>query len=100
MVNIMKISEIKSGMSNVTVEGKIIDISETRDVQTRYGKRSVADAIIEDETGQIKLSLWENQISSVSVGDRVMVTGAYATEFRDTLQLSIPRSGKIELVKD
>jgi len=96
----MKISEIKSGTSNVTVEGKIIDISEIREVQTRYGKRSVADAILEDETGQISISLWENQITSVSVGDKIIVSGAYATEFREKLQLSIPRSGKIEVVKD
>lgn len=93
----MKISEIKGGMSNVAVEGKVIDISETRDVQTKYGKRSVADAILEDETGQISVSLWEGQISSVSVGDKISVSGAYVTEFRDRLQLSVPRAGKIEI---
>jgi len=95
----MKINDIKTGMSNVTVEGKIIDISETRDVQTKYGKRSVADAIVEDDTGQISLSLWEDQITSVSVGDRIAVSGAYVTEFRDRIQLSIPRSGKLEVLK-
>jgi len=96
----MKIGEIRSGMSNVTVEGKIIDISEARDVQTKYGKRSVADAILEDESGQISVSLWENQITSVSVGDRIVVSGAYVTEFRDRLQLSVPRSGKLEVLKE
>jgi len=95
----MKISDIKTGMSNVTVEGKIIDISETRDVQTKYGKRSVADAILEDDTGQISLSLWEDQITSVSVGNKIVVSGAYVTEFRDRVQLSIPRSGKLEVLK-
>jgi replication factor A1 len=93
----MKIAEIQRGMSNVSVEGKIIDISETREVNTRYGKRSVADTILEDDSGQIKLSLWENQITSVRVGDKVAVTGGYVTEFRDVLQLSIPRSGKLEV---
>jgi len=96
----MKIGEIRSGMSNVTVEGKIIDISEARDVQTKYGKRSVADAILEDESGQISVSLWENQITSVSVGDKIVVSGAYVTEFRDRLQLSVPRSGKLEVLKE
>jgi replication factor A1 len=95
----MKIKEIKSGMSNVSVEGKIVEISETRDVQTKYGKRSVADATLEDETGSIGLSLWEDQIDSVSVGDKVLISGAFVTQFRDKLQLSIPRSGKIEVLK-
>lgn len=96
----MNISEIKSGMSNVTVEGKIIDISERREVQTKYGRRSVADAILEDKSGQISISLWEDQIDSVSVGDKIVVSGAYVTEFRDKIQLSVPRSGKIEILKD
>jgi replication factor A1 len=96
----MKIAEIQRGMSNVSVEGKIIDIGEGREVNTRYGKKTVADAIVEDETGQIKMSLWENQISSVKIGDKVSVTGAYVTEFRDTMQLNIPRSGKMEVVQE
>jgi len=95
----MKISEIQRGMSNVSIEGKVIDISEVREVNTRYGRRSVADALIEDESGQIKLSLWENQIQSVRVGDKISLSGGYVTEFRDVLQLNIPRSGKLEVVE-
>jgi len=96
----MKISEIKRGTSGISVTAKIIDISDPRDVQTKYGKRSVADATLEDDTGQIGMSLWENQINSVAVGDTVTISGAYVTEFRDKLQLSIPRSGKIEVNKE
>jgi len=96
----MKISEIKRGISGISVTAKVIDISDPRDVQTKYGKRSVADATLEDETGQISMSLWETQIKSVSVGDTVTISGAYVTEFRDKLQLSIPKSGKIEVNKE
>ena len=96
----MKINEIKRGISNVSVQAKIIDVSESREVNTKYGKRSVADATIEDETGQIGVSLWEDQINSVAVGDIVIINGAYVTEFREKLQLSVPRSGKLEVVKE
>jgi len=96
----MKISDLKSGMSNVDIKAKIIDMSETRNVQTRYGPRSVANATLEDETGQISLSLWESQISSVSIGDIVSIKGGYVTEFRNKLQLNIPRAGKIEVVRE
>ncbi len=94
----MKINEVKQGMSNVTVEGKVIDISEPRQVNTRYGPKQVADAEIEDDSGQIKLSLWEDQIKSIAIGDMVTVSGAYITVFRDQIQLNIPRSGKLEVV--
>jgi len=95
-----KISEIARGMSNIVVSGKVIDISDPRDVNTRYGRKRVADAVIEDDSGQIKLSLWEGQIDTVSVGDKISVSGAYVTEFRDTMQLNIPKSGKLEIVKE
>lgn len=94
----MKIADVKPGMSNITLEAKVVEISEARDVQTKYGPRSVADAIIEDDTGQVSMSLWEGQIKSVSVGDTVNVVGAYSTQFRDKLQLSIPKNGKLEVI--
>lgn len=95
----MKIGEVKPSMSNVSVTGKVIDIAEPREVNTRYGTKRVADAVLEDDSGQIKLSLWEDQISSVAIGDTVTVTGAYVTTFRDQVQLNIPRSGKLQVGK-
>ncbi len=95
----MKIAEIKIGMNNVTVEGKVTDKSETRTVQTRYGQRSVCDTTLEDETGTIKLSLWEEAINTVNIGDKIMVSGGHITEFRNQLQLNMPRSGKIEVTE-
>jgi replication factor A1 len=96
----MKISELKSGLSGVSVEGKITEKSMARRVNTRYGQRSVADTTLEDETGNIGLSLWEDQIDMVNEGDEVKVTGAYVTEFRNVLQLNIPRSGKLEVTRN
>ena len=94
----MKINEIKLGMSVVSMEGKIIAKSEPRSVRTRFGPRSVADAELEDETGTIKLSLWEQQIDLVDVGDIVKINGAYITQFSNQLQLNIPRAGVLEVM--
>jgi len=94
----MKINEIKNGMNNIKLEARVVDIGETRKVRTRYGIRRVANALIEDETGRIKLTLWENQIDEVSVGDEIEISGAFASEFREELQLTIPRSGKIKKI--
>ena len=94
----MKISDLQVGMSGVSVTAEVVDISEAREVNTMYGKKKVADAIIEDDTGSIKLSLWENRIKEISVGDKIKITGAFVTEFKNELQLNIPRTGKIEKI--
>ena len=96
----MKINEIKRGMSGMSVEGEVTDKSELRRVRTRYGPRSVCDATLEDEIGRIRLSLWQEQIDTVNTGDRIKISGAYVTEFRNELQLSIPRSGKLEITEE
>ena len=95
----MEIDELKRGMNGVSTQGTIADKSEVRRVNTRYGMRSVCDATLKDDTGFIRLSLWEEMIDQVSVGDKVKVEGAYVTEFRGKLQLNIPRSGKLEITE-
>jgi len=93
----MKIEEIKSGMSNINLKAKVVDVGEIRSVQTRFGKRSVADVTLEDDSGRIILTLWEEKINSVSVGDTVHISGAFASQFRDKIQLNIPRTGKMDV---
>jgi len=95
----MKIKDIKVGMSNINVEAGVVDKSDSRSVQTKYGRREVADVLLEDDTGRIKASLWEDQIEKANVGDKVKISEAYVTEFRGELQLNIPTKGSIETIK-
>jgi len=53
--------------------------------------------VLEDDSGQITLSLWEEKIDQVRVGDVLTIEGGYITEFRDKMQLNLPRSGKMEI---
>jgi ssDNA-binding replication factor A large subunit len=54
----MNISDLKSGMSSVDVKAKVTALSAPREVQTKYGPNSVADATLKDDTGTITLTLW------------------------------------------
>jgi len=93
----MKITDLKPGMRGVSVEGKIESITEPRTVNLRTGGNAqVADAIISDETGQIKLSLWDDQINLVKQGDSVSIENGYTQAFRGENSLNIGRYGKIK----
>lgn len=95
----MKISEIKEGMTNVSLEAKIVEKEERRSVRTKYGRRDVANLLLEDETGNILLTLWGEMIDEFDVGDKVKISGAFVTEFKDELYINVPRrSGKIEKI--
>ncbi len=83
-------------MNDLFIEGKIVSITEPRLVNTKAGSTSeVADAVISDDTGQIKLSLWDDQIKHVKEGDNVTVDKGYMREYRGEIILCVPKSGKI-----
>jgi replication factor A1 len=94
----MKISEIRDGMSNVELTGEIVEISEPREVITKFGNTSVATAKVKDDSGTINLSLWGKQISAVKVGDNIHITGGYTKSFRDEVQVNVGKQGSLQKV--
>jgi len=93
----MKISELKPGTGNATIEvAEVTAIEEPRDVLTRFGKRTrVANATIKDETGEITLSLWGDDINKIAIGDKIKIENGWVSEFRGNSQLSAGKFGKI-----
>lgn len=93
----MKISELKAGMRNVSITGKIDSVGEPRTVNLKAGgTNTVADAIISDESGSIKLSLWGEEINNVQPGDRVSVENGYINTFKGENSLNVGKFGKLK----
>lgn len=83
--------------SNATITATITAISAPRDVSTSRGATQVADATLKDDTGTITFTLWGNDISKYSVGQRLKITDGWVKDFRGKLQLSLGRTGKVEV---
>ncbi len=90
------ISKLIPGMTNVNLVAKVVSIGDKRSVNTKYGKSVVCDAIIRDESGEISLTLWNDQIDKVREGDIVSIAGAYTTEWQGEVKLNIPKRGSLE----
>ena len=54
-------------------------------------------ASIADETGTIKLCLWNGQIGSVSVGDTVQIENARVSAFGGEKQMSLEKTGTLNV---
>jgi replication factor A1 len=92
----MKITELRPGMKRVEIEAKVLNISETREVTTRAGEQSrVATADVTDDSGTVKLTLWNEQIDQVKVNSNVKIENGYVTSFRGETQLNVGRYGKL-----
>ncbi|HID18105.1 TPA: DNA-binding protein [Candidatus Bathyarchaeota archaeon] len=88
-------------MKSVSVEGKIVEVSEPRLVRSRMTGRMnrVATAILTDDTGEINLTLWNEQIDAVKPENIIRVENGYVTEFRGQKQLNIGRYGSLKVLK-
>ena len=84
-------------MKRVPVEAKVVEKSDPREVKSRYKDETyqVADAIIADETGSIKLTLWNEQIDQVKVDNKVKIENGYVTSFKGEVQLNVGKFGKL-----
>jgi len=93
----LKIKDLQNGMKRISIEAKITEKSDPREVVSRFKDQTykVADVIIADETGQIKLTLWNEQIDQVNVNDVIKIENGYVTSFRGEIQLNVGKYGKL-----
>jgi replication factor A1 len=84
-------------MKRVSIEAKVVEKSDTREVTSKFKNETykIADAQIADETGTIKLTLWNEQIDQVNVDNIVKVENGYVTSFRGEIQLNVGKYGKL-----
>ncbi|HKU48968.1 MAG TPA: DNA-binding protein [Nitrososphaera sp.] len=95
----MKISELKAGMRNVSVTAKVDSVGEPRTVNLKAGgTNNVADAIISDDSGSMKLSLWGEDINKVRAGDTVSIENGYINTFKGENSINIGKFGKLNKV--
>lgn len=94
----MTISELHAGQGNVNVEGVITEVEDVRTFN-KYGKElRVANAMLQDDSGDIKLTLWNEDTVKFKQGDRIKIINGYVGEFQGEKQLSSGKFGKIEKV--
>jgi len=95
-----KIGNLKVGMKKVSLKAEVLEIPESKIVYTRYGTTAcISNALIKDETGSMKMSLWNHQISMVHKGDVIDVKNGTVTWFSGERQLRLGRSGSLSVIE-
>lgn len=93
------VEELGPEDDDVEITGNIKELPNPRAVSTQYGQKKIVTCVFEDDTGEIDLTLWEEEIDAVEEGSEVQITGAYVREWGDDIQLNIGRDGNIEVVE-
>jgi replication factor A1 len=96
---LVAIKELNDGMKRVNVEAKVVEKGDPREVRSRFKEETyrIVDAVVADESGSIKLTLWNEQIDQVNVGDNIKIDNGYVTSFKGELQLNVGKFGKLTI---
>jgi replication factor A1 len=89
----------KNMRNDINIEGTIKSKGEPRTVNTKRGTTiDVCDTyLVDSEGGEIKLTLWGDDIARVKENDTVKITNAYTSTFKGEVALSLGKVGKIEV---
>lgn len=97
----LQIRDLRTGMKQIKLKARVVEIGKPTMVFTRFGTyASVTNALIADETGTIKLCLWNEQTSAISVGNTVQVENARVSMFRGERQLRIGKNGTLNIIEN
>jgi replication factor A1 len=94
-----KIEDLKAGMKKIHLKAKVLEIPEPNIVYTRLGTQAhVSNVLLSDETGTIRMSLWNRQINSITKGDIIEVENGKVASFRGELKLRMGRRGRLNVI--
>jgi hypothetical protein len=99
----LKIGSIMGGMRSVSLTARVLKIEETRAFKTDRAEGKVCSIRLGDETGIIRLTLWNDQIGKAEELKRdslVKITNAFAKDNFGKAELSLGKLGKLEKVQD
>ncbi|MDO5861673.1 MAG: single-stranded DNA-binding protein [Thermoplasmata archaeon] len=91
----VKIGDIREGMGNVNVTGKILSV-EARKINSRGEEKVVYSGIIADETGKVQYSAWHD--FGLKEGEVVNAKNCYIRAWKGIPQLNIGDRAQIDRV--
>ncbi|MCQ4345585.1 MAG: OB-fold nucleic acid binding domain-containing protein, partial [Sulfolobaceae archaeon] len=95
-----KVGNLKPNQENVNVTVRVLETSEPRTIQTKNGPRTISEAVVGDETGRVKLTLWGNLAGKVKDGMVVKIENAWTSVYKGKVQLNAGNRSKINEAND
>ena len=91
----LNVKELKSKSAVPEITLEIVSKGEPREFASERGSGKVCNCAAKDETGEISLTLWNEQIDEFGEGDKVKIENGWVSEYKGNVQLSAGKFGKI-----
>ena len=93
-----KIKDLYAKQGKVEIEATVKELGQIREFN-KFGKTGkVCNAKIEDDSGSITLTLWNDEIEKIKAGSKIKITNGYVSEWQGEKQISAGKFGKLEII--
>ena len=94
----MEIKDVQPNQGNIDLVLVIKDKGEARSFE-KFGKTGrVCSATVKDDSGELKLTLWNDDVDKVNVGDKIHLKNGWCSEYQGERQLSTGKFGELEVL--
>src|SRR3989338_4615366 len=94
----MAIKDLQARQGQVDIIVEVIEKGDIREFE-KFGKKViVCNAKIKDVTGEMTLTLWNEQVDNVKVGNKIHVINGWVSEWQGEKQLSTGKFGQLEII--
>jgi len=92
-------SQAKQMRSKINIEGIIRSKEEVRTLAKKAGGNiDVCDALLADNSGNIKITFWGEECAKVSDGTKIRITNGYTNTFKGEVSLTKGKFGRMEIL--
>lgn len=95
----MEIKDLKANQGNIDLVLEVVEKDEPRTFE-KFGKEGrVCNAKVKDASGEAKLTLWNEDVDKVNVGDKIHLKNGWCSEYKGEKQISSGKFGEIEILE-
>lgn len=97
----MMVKDVKDKSKIDEIVLTVVEKGEPREWSSKWSGASgrVCDAVGKDDNGDtVAVSLWNDDIEKVEVNSKIRITNGWASSYKNKLQVSAGKFGKLELL--
>ena len=89
-------AEAKNMRNKIDIEGTVERMEEPRTVNLKMGGTTdVCNAFLVDAAGEIKLTLWGDEITKVKNGSKILIKNGYTNTFKNEVSIGKGKYGEL-----
>lgn len=96
MADIQKVKELQTNQTFAKVVVELVSKGETRPFASARGEGKLCKAAVKDESGEVSLTLWNDQTGQFNEGDVLEIENGWCSEYKGEKQISTGKQGTIK----